>query len=233
MDSVAIITARGGSKRIPKKNIRDFCGKPIIAYSIEAALECGLFERVIVSTDSEEIAEISRRYGAEVPFMRSEENANDFATTADVLDEVLSQLESRGMTYGRFLCLYPTAPFITAKVIRQAGAVMDEQTGDCDAVVPVVRYSFPVQRAFVERDGLLVYRWPEYRNKRSQDLEPFYHDAGQFYLVKTESFRKEHTVVPERTRPLVLPEHLVQDIDTLEDWEQAQMKYKTYVLFQS
>ena len=233
MGSVAIITARGGSKRIPKKNIKDFCGKPVIAYSIAAALESGLFDRVIVSTDSEEIAEVSMQYGAEIPFMRSEENANDFATTADVLEEVLSRLESLGTVCERFLCLYPTAPFITSGVLREASAIMDEQGDKCDAVVPVVRYSFPVQRAFVERDGLLAYRWPEYRSTRSQDLEPFYHDAGQFYLVKTESFRREHTVVPERTWPLVLSEQKVQDIDTPEDWALAQMKYRTYVLFQS
>ena len=183
MSSIAIITARGGSKRIPKKNIRPFCGKPIIAYSIEAALECGRFDEVMVSTDSEEIAAIAREYGASVPFLRSGETAGDFATTADVIREVLQRYEEEGKHFDSFMCIYPTAPFITADVLGEAWGSFDGRETP-DAVVPVVRFSFPPQRGFVVKDGLLAYKWPEYRSMRSQDLEPFYHDAGQFYLVR-------------------------------------------------
>lgn len=222
MSSIAIITARGGSKRIPKKNIKPFLGKPIIAYSIEAALGSGVFDEVMVSTDSEEIAAIAREYGATVPFMRSGENADDHATTADVIGEVLSQYEAQGEHYDLFCCIYPTAPFITSDILKSAM----EQLRDADAVVPVVRFSFPPQRGFVVRDGELAYKWPEYRSMRSQDLEPFYHDAGQFYIVRTDAFRAEHTVVPTHTIPFELPETRVQDIDNESDWEIAEIKYQ-------
>ena len=251
MSSIAIITARGGSKRIPKKNIRPFCGKPIIAYSIEAALECGRFDEVMVSTDSEEIAAIAKEYGASVPFLRSGETAGDFATTADVIREVLLRYEEEGKHFDSFMCLYPTAPFITADILSEAwknfdgantaqdevkesapesGKGLSEWTeqGAPDAVVPVVRFSFPPQRGFVVKDGLLAYKWPEYRSMRSQDLEPFYHDAGQFYLVRTDAFMRENTVVPENTAPLVLPETMVQDIDNEDDWILAEMCRKYY-----
>jgi pseudaminic acid cytidylyltransferase len=224
MSRIAIITARGGSRRIPKKNIRDFCGKPIIAYSIEAALSSGIFDDVLVSTDSEEIAEIAKAAGASVPFLRSEETSGDFATTADVIAEVLDQCADRGREYDSFCCIYPTAPFVTGEKLQKAATLMEER--EADAVVTVVRFSFPPQRSFVEKNGLLAYQWPEYAQRRSQDLEPFYHDAGQFYLVKTGAFRKERTVVPARTCPLILPETEVQDIDTPEDWEIAEIKYR-------
>ncbi|MBQ9643578.1 MAG: pseudaminic acid cytidylyltransferase, partial [Lachnospiraceae bacterium] len=202
MSVIAIITARGGSKRIPGKNIRNFLGKPIIAYSIEAALQSGIFDEVMVSTDSEEIASIAAKYGAAVPFFRSEENAGDYAATADVIREVILQYQERGKQYDWLCCLYPTAPFVTADVLREA--YQQTQEPGTDAVVPVVKFSFPVQRSFiVEEDGKLAYKWPQYRTARSQDLEPFYHDAGQFYYERVEAFLSQNTMVPENTRPYI------------------------------
>lgn len=219
---IAVITARGGSKRIPKKNIKEFCGKPILAYSIQAAIESQMFDEVMVSTDSQEIADIAMEYGAKVPFMRSAETSNDFATTNDVLKEVFSEYEGRGEQFDIAVCIYPTAPFITAEKLRGAIALM-EQDG-VDAVTPVVRFSFPPQRAFVIRDGALQYQFPENAVKRSQDLEPIYHDCGQFYVMKVENVVKG--VAVNRVVPFVLPETEVQDIDTEEDWIIAEMKYR-------
>ncbi len=225
MSVIAIITARGGSKRIPGKNIRNFLGKPIIAYSIEAALQSGIFDEVMVSTDSEEIASIAAKYGASVPFFRSEENAGDYAATADVIREVILQYQERGKQYDWLCCLYPTAPFVTADVLREA--YQQTQEPGTDAVVPVVKFSFPVQRSFiVEEGGKLAYKWPQYRTARSQDLEPFYHDAGQFYYERVEAFLDQNTMVPENTRPYILDETMVQDIDCEEDWIIAEMKYE-------
>lgn len=224
MSSIAIITARGGSKRIPRKNIREFCGKPILAYSIQATRECGLFDRVMVSTDDEEIAEMARRYGAEVPFRRSEEAAGDFATTTSVLLEVLGEYEKRGECFDTLCCVYPTAPFVTAERLRQAVSLLEES--GADSVLPVVRFSFPPQRCVVMQEGRLQFKWPEYAQTRSQDLEPFYHDAGQFYCLRVKSFLEQRALVMDNTVPLILPEMEIQDIDTEEDWELAQVKYR-------
>ncbi len=224
MSCVAIITARGGSRRIPGKNIREFCGKPIIAYSIEAAIESGVFDEVMVSTDSDEIARIAEEYGASVPFKRSAGNAGDTASTADVIKEVLTDYRKAGKEFDSFVCLYPTAPFITAERLKEAADLLS--SSGADAVVPIVRYSFPVQRSFIIEDGRIAYRWPEYRSARSQDLTPFYHDCGQFYFVRTDAFDREGTVVPANTAPMVLPETQVQDIDNPEDWSIAEMKYR-------
>ncbi|MCD8069741.1 MAG: pseudaminic acid cytidylyltransferase, partial [Lachnospiraceae bacterium] len=166
MSSIAIITARGGSKRIPKKNIKEFCGKPIIEYSIQAALESGVFDEVMVSTDSEEIAEIARRAGANVPFMRSEFTSSDFATTKDVLNEVLSCYARNSGRFEIMCCLYPTAPFVTAEKLRRAYEIL-LKTG-ADSVMPVVRFSYPTQRALVMRDGMLQYHYPENFSNRSR-----------------------------------------------------------------
>lgn len=224
MSSIAIITARGGSKRIPRKNIREFCGKPILAYSIQAARECGLFDRVMVSTDDEEIGETARGYGAEVPFRRSEEAAGDFATTSSVLLEVLGEYEKRGERFDTLCCVYPTAPFVTAERLRQAVSLLEES--GADSVLPVVRFSFPPQRCVVMQEGRLQFKWPEYAQTRSQDLEPFYHDAGQFYCLRVKSFLEQRALVMDHTVPLILPEMEIQDIDTEEDWELAQVKYR-------
>ena len=218
---IAVITARGGSKRIPKKNIKDFLGKPIIAYSIEAALESGVFDEVMVSTDSEEIADVARRYGANVPFMRSEATSNDYATTNDVLVEVFTEYEKRGEKYDIAVCIYPTAPFITADKLRRAVALMDEE--GVEAVTPVVKFSFPPQRAFVIRDSKLEYQYPQYASMRSQDLEAIYHDCGQFYAMRVKNVLDGNNV---RVTPMIIPETEVQDIDCEEDWVIAEMKYK-------
>lgn len=224
MNQLAVITARGGSKRIPRKNIKDFCGKPIMAYSIEAALKSGAFDTVMVSTDDREIAKIAEKYGATVPFFRSEKTSNDFAVTSQVLAEVLEEYESRGQCFDRVCCIYPTAPFITAERLRTAMELLEEK--QADSVLPVVRFSFPPQRGVVLEDGFLKFKWPEHRNARSQDLEPFYHDVGQFYCVNAESFRKQRVLVMERTVPLILSELEIQDIDTEEDWKLAELKYQ-------
>lgn len=222
MRKIAIITARGGSKRIPKKNIKEFCGKPIIAYSIEAALQSRVFDEVMVSTDLEEIKEIAEQYGAFVPFMRSSEASSDFATTADVIKEVLSDYEKLGKRFDSFACLYPTAPFITAKRLAEASSLL----ADADAVLSVVKYSFPPQRAFIIRNGSVQFQYPQYERTRSQDLEPIYHDCGQFYMCKVDSFLRHQSLILPVTVPYIMPEEEVQDIDTMSDWEIAEAKYK-------
>ena len=224
MSAVAIITARGGSKRIPKKNIKEFLGKPIIAYSIEAALKSREFDEVMVSTDSEEIAVIAKNYGAAVPFMRSERTASDFATTRDVLMEVLGEYKKFGKNFEEMVCIYPTAPFITSEKIKCALSVMRENKGSM--VIPVVRFSYPPQRAYILRDGVLKFKWEEYRNIRSQDLELFFHDAGQFYCYNVQDYLEMNGVITEKIIPYELPELEVQDIDNEEDWEIAEMKYR-------
>ena len=222
MASIAIITARGGSKRIPKKNIKEFCGKPIIAYSIEAALSSGVFDEVMVSTDSEEIKGIAEQYGASVPFLRSEKTSNDYATTADVLEEVINGYRKNGKFFDSFACIYPTAPFVTGKKLAEAMTLLN----DADAVLSVVKFSFPPQRAFVVRENNVVFQYPQYERARSQDLESIYHDCGQFYLCKTEPFLLHHSLILPVTKPYILPEEEVQDIDTMSDWEIAEAKYK-------
>ena len=224
MKRLAIITARGGSKRIPRKNIKDFCGKPIIAYSIEAALDSGVFDEVMVSTDDEEIAEIAMQYGAKVPFYRSEATSNDFATTNDVLQEVLAEYEKRGQEFDAFCCMYPTAPFISAERIRTAMNMLE--ASDVEKVFPVVAFSFPPQRAVVIREGKLEPSHPEFMYARSQDLEKQYHDAGQFYCFKTQAYKQNKGFWSGNILPLELSELEVQDIDTLTDWEIAEMKWQ-------
>ena len=230
MTSVAIITARGGSKRIPRKNIRDFCGKPIIAYAIAAALDSGLFDEVMVSTDSPEIAELAKAHGASVPFMRSPSASDDYATTADVLHEVLSAYAEREKSFDFMCCLYPTAPFVTAEKLRVAHTAFMES--GADMLEPVVAFSYPPQRSFSIEAGLLAYNYPEHVRTRSQDLPTWYHDAGQFYFYRVEAFRRSVEGCNEqggydlRCVPFVMNEMEVQDIDTLMDWQLAEAKYR-------
>lgn len=224
MKSVAIITARGGSKRIPRKNIREFCGKPILAYSIEAALASGIFDTVMVSTDDEEIAETARRFGAEIPFYRSERTANDYATTNDVLLEVLEEYGKRGEHFDLACCIYPTAPFVTAEKLKTAVRQLTES--DADTLIPVAAFSYPPQRAMIVKDGRLVFEYPQYLDSRSQDLEPHYHDAGQFYVFRTQSFKRNRKLMIGNILPMVVSELEVQDIDNQTDWEIAEMKYR-------
>lgn len=221
---LAVITARGGSKRIPRKNIKDFCGKPIIAYSIQAALGAGVFDTVMVSTDDEEIAEIAGQYGAEVPFFRDAKTSDDHSTTSDVLREVLATYEERGENYDIVCCLYPTAPFVTAEKLRTAVEYLADT--DADVLIPVVAFSYPIQRSMVIEEGKLVFRHPEYLDSRSQDLETHYHDAGQFYVFRTESFLRSGRVIAGNILPLTVSELEVQDIDNMTDWKLAEMKYR-------
>lgn len=224
MKNVAIITARGGSKRIPHKNIRPFLGKPILEYSIEAALATEYFTEVMVSTDDEEIAEVARHAGAKVPFMRSENNANDFATTADVVLEVINSYERIGQNFEQACCIYPTAPFVTANALKTAMMLLEQEQADC--VIPVVKFSFPPQRCVVIKDGRLTPKWPENMKVRSQDLEPYYHDCGQFYCLNVDSFKEQKAIWMRNVVPFIQDESTVQDIDTLEDWKIAEMKYR-------
>lgn len=223
MKNIAVIPARGGSKRIPRKNIKPFMGKPIIAYSIEAALRSGLFDEVMVSTDDEEIAEVSRRYGAKVPFMRSAETSNDYAGTVDVILEVLKMYKEQGREFDTVCCIYSTAPFVTADRLIEAYSKL---TGGIDSVFTCVAYSYPVQRSLHIVDGKISMVHPEYVDSRSQDLEPIYHDAGQFYVSKAVSFIQEKSFWGKNTVGLVLSELEVQDLDTLTDWMLAEMKYE-------
>ena len=225
MKCLAIIPARGGSKRIPHKNIKPFLGRPIIAYSIEAALGTGLFEEVMVSTDDVEIAEIARQEGASVPFLRSTENANDYATLADVLVEVVNAYKGRGNEFDLICCLLPTAPLISSEDVRSAYDQLVMST--FDSICPVVAFSYPILRSLsIDEKGNLNMNWPEYRFSRSQDLRPAYHDSGTFYWIKTSSLLKDKKLLSENGTAIVLDEFRVQDIDTDTDWALAEMKYK-------
>ncbi len=218
MTNLAIIPARGGSKRIPGKNIRPFLGKPIIAYSIEAALKSGLFATVMVSTDDEAVAATARQYGAEVPFMRSAAASDDHAPLADVVDEVLHEYSSRGSSFDFVCCILPTAPLVTPELLQKGLHLLEESGGD--SMRPVARFSYPVQRAFSMQNGALEMLYPEYRTTRSQDLEPAFHDAGQFYWMRSkQGFRGDKRYGFE------ISQRLVQDIDEEADWEMAEMKY--------
>lgn len=224
MKRLAIITARGGSKRIPRKNIKEFCGKPILAYSIEAALQSGIFDKVMVSTEDEEIAEVAKKYGAQIPFFRSQEASDDYATTNDVILEVLEEYGKRGETYDLACCIYPTAPFVTADKLQ--GAVRALEESDADTLIPVVAFSYPPQRAMIVKEGRLVFRCPEYLDSRSQDLEPQYHDVGQFYVFRTDAFKRNRKLMVGNILPWIVPELEVQDIDNQTDWQIAEMKYR-------
>ena len=224
MPKIAIITARGGSKRIPRKNIKEFCGKPILAYSITAALESGVFNEVMVSTDDEEIKEIALRYGASVPFLRSEKTSNDFATTSDVLLEVLDNYAKLGKNFDIGCCIYPTAPFVTGEKLKKAMELMEDN--DADTIIPVVPFSYPPQRSLVIRDERLVFQEPKYLNSRSQDLEKEYHDCGQFYIFNIEAYKKTGNLMMGNIKPFIVDEMEVQDIDNLTDWKIAELKYK-------
>jgi N-acylneuraminate cytidylyltransferase len=226
MSRIAIIPARGGSKRIPRKNIRPFLGKPIIAYSIEAALNSGLFDEVMVSTDDEEIASIAKAYGAEVPFLRTIENADDHATLADVLIEVLSQYEILGKNFSEFACILPTAPFIIAERLKEGFVLLNQK--NYSTIFPVLRFSYPIQRALElnSKTGNVQLIWPENLDKRSQDLPPAFHDSGQFYCGRVCAMQREKVLFTENSGIIELCEMEVQDIDTENDWKLAELKYK-------
>jgi pseudaminic acid cytidylyltransferase len=222
---VAIITARGGSKRIPRKNIKIFSGQPIINYSIKAALESGLFNEVMVSTDDVEIAEQAIKAGAKVPFMRSAENSNDFAGTAEVICEVIEKYKSQNISFDTGCCIYPTAPFLTSDTLKSGYDIFNNKK--YDVLFPAIQYSYPIQRSIrLMSDGRVEMLWPENYTKRSQDLEPVYHDVGQFYWFNTEVMLIKRKLFTDNSGVLVVSEMLSQDIDNEEDWRLAEMKYK-------
>jgi pseudaminic acid cytidylyltransferase len=221
---IAIIPARGGSKRIPRKNIKNFHGKPLIAYSICAALKSGCFDRVIVSTDDSEIAEVAKKYGAEVPFVRPEIVANDYATTMDVLQHAIKELALDNDS--QLCCLYATAPFVLARDLVSASAELC--SSNSDYIFSATEFSFPIQRAIkIDGNGYCDMFQPEYANTRSQDLEKAYHDAGQFYFGQVSAFKKNKPFFyNSKSKPFLLPAYRVQDIDTVEDWERAELLYE-------
>lgn len=221
---IAIITARGGSKRIPRKNIRSFHGKPIIQYPISAAESSGCFQKIMVSTDDEEIAKIAASAGAEVPFLRSVNNSSDHATTADVLIEVLTQYAERGELFDHACCIYPTAAFLTPDLLRQAFDILIDS--NALSVLPIIKFSFPIQRAFKMSEGLISFMQPEHALTRSQDLEPAFHDAGQFYFFDVGRFLSKGKLVDHSSRGLLIPELAAQDIDNEEDWKLAELKWQ-------
>jgi pseudaminic acid cytidylyltransferase len=222
MDNLCIIPARGGSKRIPQKNIRAFLGKPIIGYSIEAALKSGLFTEVMVSTDDPKIAEIAQQLGAKVPFFRSKENSNDFATTMDAVNEVLNSYFELGKKFDRVCCIYPTAPLVNESALKEGFLKLVEE--DFDSVLPVVVFSFPIWRSLKFDGEKVTMNWPENAQKRSQDLPAAYHDAGQWYWFNPA--RIGSSLLTDNTGAVTLSEAEVQDIDTESDWQLAELKYE-------
>ncbi len=226
MGKVAIIPARGGSKRIPNKNIKVFAGQPIISYSINAAKDSKLFDRIILSTDSKEIAEIGKSYGAEVPFMRPSELADDYTGTVEVLIHALNWLNVHDKFYKYFCCIYATAPFLNKVYINKAFDILRENKAV--SAFSVTSYPYPIFRALkIDTNNRVKMFWPEHLHSRSNDLSEAYHDAGQFYWCDTEKFLKEEIVFSSDSVPVILPRYLAQDIDTPEDWETAEKLFLT------
>jgi pseudaminic acid cytidylyltransferase len=222
---IAVIPARGGSRRIPRKNIRMFCGKPIIAYSISAAQQTGLFDQVVVSTDDEEIATVAREFGATTPFIRPKEIADDFTGTNTVVKHAVAWFNAQSNDVTHACCLYATAPLVQANFITEGYEALSRS--DAAFAFSVTSYAFPIQRAVrITPDGRVDAIYPEHRMTRSQDLEHAYHDAGQFYWGTARAFLEDMPLFAPHSIGVILPRHLVQDIDTLEDWEQAELMYR-------
>lgn len=222
--NLCIIPARGGSKRIPRKNIKDFLGKPIIAYSVEAALKSGIFDEVMVSTDDKDIADIAIRYGAKTPFYRSSIASSDFATTVEVLIEVLDSYKLEGKEFDNICCLYPTAPFANSSKLKFGYQKFHNE--DFDSLIPILAYSFPIQRSFKVSGGKIQYQFPEFQKERSQDLETIYHDTGQFYYIKTSCLKENQNILTSNTGYIEVSELEAQDIDNESDWKLAELKYE-------
>lgn len=223
--NVAIIPARGGSKRIPGKNIKNFAGQPIIAWSIEAAKNTGIFDRIIVTTDSPAIAEVAVVFGAEVPFVRPPELSDDHTNTAPVIAHCLNWLAKQGSPVRYACCIYATAPFVRADFIRQGYELLT--TSQVSSVFSVTTFPFPIFRAMrLEPDGHLSMFWPEHELTRSNDLPEAYHDAGQFYWLECEAFLQNGRIFGKDALPVILPRYLVQDIDTPEDWQTAEYMFQ-------
>jgi pseudaminic acid cytidylyltransferase len=223
--NLCVIPARGGSKRISRKNIKRFYGKPIIAYSIEAAINSNCFSHVIVSTDNSEIAEVAKKYGAQVPFIRPDELSDDYAGTIPVIRHAIQWMEDNNNNFDNVCCLYATAPFIQSQTLSNAfKKLMSSKSNYCFSVTS---FAFPIQRAVkITDDNQVSMFYPENFAKRSQDLEEAYHDAGQFYWGKAEAFKSDLPIFSEASYPYILPRYLVQDIDTMEDWIRAEAMFK-------
>lgn len=222
--NIVIIPARKGSKRIPNKNIKEFCGNPIISYSIDAAIKSNLFDEVMVSTDSEEIAKIAISLGAKVPFLRSEKNSNDISGLSDVVIEVLYGYEKNNIKFENVCCILATVPFLSVNSLNESYEQFTKN--HFDAVFSAVKYSYPIQRSFKITGNKAYMIYPENYSKRTQDMESTYHDAGQFYWIKSEKILEiKKLFTDDNTGIYLLPEKMVQDIDTEEDWEIAELKY--------
>ena len=223
--NICVIPARGGSKRIPRKNIKEFNGKPIIAYSIEAALNSNCFNQVIVSTDDNEIAKVAKKYGAQVPFVRPEKLSNDYAGTIPVIKHAIDWMERKNNYFEYVCCLYATAPFISPQIISKSYQQLKKSKSDY--CFSVTTFPFPIQRSIkIIKDKKVKMLYPKYFDTRSQDLEETYHDAGQFYWGSAKAFKDEIPIFSEIATPYILPRYLVQDIDTIEDWIRAEAMYK-------
>lgn len=221
MKNLCIIPARGGSKRIPRKNVKPFLGKPMLSYPIEAALKTGLFDEVMVSTDDEEIAKVAKQYGAKVPFMRSAETASDFATLADVLREVLNNYQNGGVVFNNMCCILATSPMLRSEDISNGYKVL--LATEFSSIIPVVQFSYPILRSYKMDDNHgISYNWPEYAKSRSQDLPPAYHDSGTFYWHKIDLWKAGKI----SRGGIEVSEETVQDIDTEQDWKMAEIKFK-------
>tara|TARA_B110000438_G_C15575516_1_gene547278 strand:- start:77 stop:766 length:690 start_codon:yes stop_codon:yes gene_type:complete len=221
---LCVVPARGGSKRIPRKNIKDFHGKPIIQYSIEAALESNVFDKVIVSTDDEEISNIAKTVGAEVPFIRPKNLADDFTATIPVISHAICEMEKKGFDYKEICCVYATAPFLRGSYIRHGADIISKN--NLDYVFSSTTYPHPIERSFtLNREGAVTPFMPESENIRSQDLVEKHHDAGQFYWGSRNAWMTEKKIFSPRSRAIPLPNYLVQDIDTNEDWLRAELMW--------
>ena len=224
--NVALIPARGGSKRIPGKNIKEFCGEPIIAYSIKHAQECELFQKVIVSTESKEIAEVAEHYGAEVPFMRPTKLADDYTGTNAVIIHALKWLQENDHTYDYACCIYPTAPLATKTLLIKGFELLIKN--EATSVFSVTTYPSAIFRSLkINERNRLELIWPEHKKSRSQDLTEAYHDAGQFYWIDIKKYLKEREILSKDSMPLVIPRHYVIDVDTKEDWIFAEFLFET------
>lgn len=225
MANLAIIPARGGSKRIPRKNIKNFLGKPIIAYSIETALKSGLFDEIMVSTDDFEIAEVAKKYGAKVPFLRNDINSNDRATTYEVISEVVLKYKEIGKEFQFICCLYPCAPLIKETIIKESFAIL--KNNNFDSVLPVIPFGFPIQRALkLSNENKIDFIYPEFSLTRSQDIDTAYHDAGQFYWLRTNVCMEKGKIITDNTGSIIISELEGQDIDNEIDWKLAELKYE-------
>lgn len=224
LKSIAIIPARGGSKRIPRKNIRDFCGQPIIKYSIDAAMKSDCFDEIMISTDDAEIADVAKKFGATVPFLRTLVNSNDQAGLAEVLEEVIENFGKIGQRFDYICCILPTAVFVTPEIIKKSFDILIEN--NAKGLVPVVKFSYPIQRAFLINEGKIELIDSDNYRKRSQDFPSTFHDSGQFYWVETASFMRSKSLLSQDMFVLEIPETQAQDIDTEEDWEVAEIKYQ-------